>query len=200
MGTVRTANEGCAINLSWAAPDDSGSPLLSFTIEISNRAGSFFPLRETQCNADNAGAASCVVPMSVFQEAPYNLSEDDLIVVRASATNALGDGVWSAPNTSGALVVTAPPALATPGLANETPDEVTVSWTPLAGTDYVYELEFDQERDGAFVQIFTGASTTYTVAKEQGRRQYSFRVRALNTCGASPNSPELTFNITLPPA
>lgn len=49
MGTVRTANEGCAINLSWAAPDDSGSPLLSFTIEISNRAGSFFPLRAAQC-------------------------------------------------------------------------------------------------------------------------------------------------------
>jgi len=138
--------------------------------------------------------------MSVFLEAPYNLSEDDLIVVRAAATNALGDSVWSAPNDSGALIVTAPPALATPVLADETPESVTISWTPLAGTDYTYELEFDEEQNGAFVQIFNGEATTFTVAKEDGRRSYSFRVRALNTCGASPYSPELAFNITLPPA
>jgi hypothetical protein len=81
--------------------------------------------------------------MPVFQEAPYNLSEDDLITVRARASNALGDSVWSAPNTSGAVVVTAPPALASPVLADETPDSVTVSWTPLGTADYVYELEFD---------------------------------------------------------
>ena len=138
--------------------------------------------------------------MTDFIGAPYNLSEDDLISVRARATNALGDSVWSAPNSIGAVVVTAPPALASPVLANETPDSVTVSWTPLGTANYVYELEFDQDGDGTFVQIFSGEETSHTVAKEEGRRSYSFRVRALNTCGASPNSPELTFNITLPPA
>jgi hypothetical protein len=142
MGTVRTASEGCAVNISWAAPDDGGSPLLSYTIEVGNRSDSFFPLRATQCTTA-VGATSCVVPMQDFLQAPYNLSEDDLISVRARASNALGDSVWSAPSTDGAKVVTAPPALASPVLADETPDTVTVSWTPLGTADYVYELEFD---------------------------------------------------------
>ena len=81
--------------------------------------------------------------MTDFIQAPYNLSENDLISVRARSTDALGDSVWSAPNSNGSVVVTAPPALASPVLANETPDSVTVSWTPLGTANYVYELEFD---------------------------------------------------------
>jgi hypothetical protein len=200
MGTVRTASEGCAVNISWAAPDDGGSPLQGYTIEIGARSGSFFPLSDTQCTT-SVDATSCVVPMTDFIGAPYNLSEDDLISVRARATNALGDSVWSAPNSIGAVVVTAPPALASPVLANETPDSVTVSWTPLGTANYVYELEFDQDGDGTFVQIFSGEETSHTVAKEEGRRSYSFRVRALNSCSSesSPFSPTLIVSLTSTP-
>jgi hypothetical protein len=139
--------------------------------------------------------------MSVFTEGPYNLSEDDLIVVRAIASNALGDGSWSAPNNSGAVVVTPPPALASPVFTETPAGFITVSWNSLDTADD-YELEYDEERDGTFVQIYKGEETSFTIPKEEGRRTYSFRVRALNTCGGDegPFSPELTFTITLPPA
>lgn len=198
MGSVRTAEEGCAVNISWAAPDDGGSPLTSYTIEVANRSDSFFPMRDTDCTT-SVGSTSCVVPMSVFQEAPYNLSEDDLIVVRARASNAIGDGSWSAPNNSGAVVVTAPPALASPVFTENTADSnngrpadsITVSWSLLDTAD-IYELEYDEAGDGTFVQIYKGEETSHTIAKEEGRRNYRFRVRALNTCGDGPFSPELT--------
>jgi hypothetical protein len=138
--------------------------------------------------------------MSVFTEGPYNLSEDDLIVVRAIASNALGDGSWSAPNNSVAVVVTPPPALASPVFTETPAGFITVSWNSLDTADD-YELEYDKERDGTFVQIYKGEETSFTIAKEEGRRTYSFRVRALNSCSSesSPFSPVLSFSFTSVP-
>ena len=52
--------------------------------------------------------------MSTLTSAPYGYLFDQLVVVRASATNARGTGSTSTPNSSGAKIRSVPSVMSTP--------------------------------------------------------------------------------------
>jgi hypothetical protein len=56
----------------------------------------------------------CIIPMSTLTSAPYGYLFDQVVVVRASATNARGTGTVSTPNSIGAKIRRVPDMMSTP--------------------------------------------------------------------------------------
>jgi hypothetical protein len=75
------------------------------------------------------------VPFTVLAAAPYNLAYGDLVIARARATNAVGTGQYSQPNTGGATMETVPASMATPTRGATTLSSIVVNWVGLTGTD-----------------------------------------------------------------
>jgi hypothetical protein len=101
---------GSNVKISWSAPASNGAPILSYVIEILDSLGEYL-LEATYCDgADTAtrDAGECTMPLSILTdtdvEARFRLSRGDLVVVRVAATNQLGTGEYSDPNTVGAHV------------------------------------------------------------------------------------------------
>jgi hypothetical protein len=46
--------------------------------------------------------------MSLFRAAPFNLDFNDLIIAQVKATNVIGEGLFSDPNTQGIRIQTEP--------------------------------------------------------------------------------------------
>lgn len=76
----------------------------------------------------------CHVPLTSLRAAPYSLVYADLVVAKVRASNAIGWGPYSQPNSVGALVQTEPVTAATPTPArgSRTDDtRVEVVWTAI---------------------------------------------------------------------
>ena len=103
--------------------------------------------------------------------------------VRVRAGNASGASEWSVMQQIDyeAGIPSLPyPAPDTPsGLTGAAiPNAITLSWNP-AGRAAYYELEVDNE------VIYSGASCVYTQIRTEAGREYAYRVRAVNSAGAS---------------
>jgi hypothetical protein len=88
--------------------------------------------------------------MSLLTQSPFNLGENELIVIRAQARNEAGWGPESFENNSGVRVSTELPA---PSITNaEVSDnnkEVTITWTkPFFSQDYSRDMLFEVMSDG----------------------------------------------------
>jgi len=139
--------------ISWAAPDDHGSPVTAYSIEVRDQLGTAWSAAAA-CDGSEAAvvaALECSIPMLTLTTAPYSYTLDSLIVVRVAAENAKGWGAVSAGNSAGATAKTLPGQLAavTRG-SSTTPAQVAVEWAALTGASSTgglpttsYHLEYD---------------------------------------------------------
>jgi hypothetical protein len=78
---VKTQAAGCSIKVNWSAPQDGGSSILGYKLDIINKAGVAVPLTGACGNKNIASRTSCVVPMTLLVADPINLTTDDIIYV-----------------------------------------------------------------------------------------------------------------------
>ena len=82
MDTIQERVDGCSVVFSWTAPYNNGSPITNYNLEVRGSDGSFYTL-QNYCG--EAGKLHCKVPMSALVPAPFNLDQDDPILVRGQA-------------------------------------------------------------------------------------------------------------------
>ena len=78
----------------WLAPDDRGSPILSYNVKIKDSNGDFI-LNPDYCS--NFLATSCSIPMRLLNSVDglYTLPLNSLVTAVVAVTNALGEGEYS---------------------------------------------------------------------------------------------------------
>lgn len=106
--SVETKIENRYVKVSWAYPNDNSAPILEYSIQIRNKAGSYI-LESTYCNGKNAAIVLtryCHVPVvDVLRVAPYGLVFKDPVIAIIKARNAIGwAGSYSNESTIFALL------------------------------------------------------------------------------------------------
>jgi hypothetical protein len=207
--------------ISWAAPDDRGSAVSAYRIEVRDQLGSAWSVSP---NCDGSAAAvvaarACSVPMLSLLAAPYSYTLGALVVVRVAAENEKGWGLVSGENTAGATATTLPAQASAPTRGDATtPAEVEVQWTALTGASSTgglaitsYHLEYDrgsgESPGGASWQSLLGDPSAsllleYTATGAgvvTGGTTYQFRVRAANVLGWGPWSAVVAVLAAAPP-
>jgi hypothetical protein len=137
----------CELAMIWTAPDDGGSPIIGFRIEVLGNDDEYHSLNNL-CESDGE-STNCLVPIGALYAQPYELRQDDAISVRAQAQNAEGWSLPSEPN-SVTQMVEAPTQMEQPSLESESINQFIISWSSSAETSgHSYEVYWKQE--GIFV-------------------------------------------------
>ena len=97
-----TQIQGSNVLITWISPDNGGSTIQSFRIQVANALGLFVNLELT------ATGTSFVVPISSLTSDPFNLMQGNLVKAKISATNSIGEGPVSLANSEGALIIVIP--------------------------------------------------------------------------------------------
>lgn len=108
LATATTAISGTNVVITWVAPNANGASILSYIVEIQGSDSAWY-LETTYCdgsNPDTVAATSCTLPQTVLTVATgsFVLPRAALVAARISATNILGTGIVSTPNTAGARI------------------------------------------------------------------------------------------------
>jgi hypothetical protein len=166
MAEVQVTDEGCDARFTWEAPDDAGSPIEGYNVEVLGQDGTFHAL--TNCD-QGPEALSCSVPWASFREAPYNLSDGSRLEVQASARNANGSGDTS-PVSTAANTIHALPRVSLPRMVNKTRSAVTLEWDttrtttdPELSPEYVVAIAVGGEDPVEFTDFRPTAATPFTV-------------------------------------
>lgn len=154
LSVPATAIVGLDAELTWALPAAAGGlPITGYRVYIRASDGAF-TLESVSCAVS---VTSCSVPLLTLQASPFNLVLGDLVRAKVLATNLLGDGIASNPNTAGASVETVPrdPPVAPLRNALTGMASITVDYHPLIGTAkggapiLSYELQWDSGSAGS---------------------------------------------------
>jgi subtilisin family serine protease len=186
---ILTANAGVsAVELSWSAPPDGGSPITDYVIERSSNGSSWSAVRD----GVNTGTSFWVSA----------LSNGKTYAFRIAATNRAGRGPWSAMvQATPRTVPGAPRSLSAQGRDSQ----VTLAWSPpsstggAAVTDYVVQWSLDG-RSWTTVADGVSASASATVTGLTNGWSYRFRVAAVNLAGSGSfsSSRSATPRLTVP--
>lgn len=109
---VSTTINGDYVLISWTAPYDGGSSLLSYDIQILKRDGVTFSADLVDCNGSDAiilSATECNVQITTLRNSPYDHPWGASIEVKVSATNIVGTSDFSTVE-NGAILLTYPDA------------------------------------------------------------------------------------------
>ncbi len=165
--------------LSWTAPaDDGGTPVTGYRIETSTDGSTW-----TVVVADTGSTATAATVSGLTNGVPTSF--------RVSATNAVGTGAPSAPETTTPRRVPTEPRSLT---ATPNDGEVTLSWTEPASdggapiTGYLIERSVDGSTWVVLAADTGTDATTYTVAGLTNGEAASYRVSAINAAGTGPAS------------
>ena len=106
------------LQLSWVAPSNGHETITSYSVEIANSAGAYST--HTNCLSSISAVMlnlKCIVPMSDLTST-YGLSFETLVLVRAKASNAYGDGDYSPINTAGGKIRRIPNVMPAPTITS----------------------------------------------------------------------------------
>jgi phosphodiesterase/alkaline phosphatase D-like protein len=143
-------------------------------------------------------------PLTSLSHLNSGLTANTAYWYRVRATNAGGDGAYSAPSQS----MTAPNAPGVVGFTGVGPSTVTVTWSVPAGGAATYEVDRGGSSIGPWTQIATGLpGLGYIDATVAANVTYWYRARATNargidgisTSAASVTTP-VDASVTVPPA
>jgi len=95
--------------ISWAAPDDGGSPITGYIITIRTSDQITFQSELTHCDLLMSTATICTVPVTVLRAAPFNLPWGSSVYAKVVAKNIYGNSLESL-NGNGAIITTTPDA------------------------------------------------------------------------------------------
>jgi len=102
---LHVSKNWCKISFSWQAPQNEGTPIGRFFIEVKNKKGEF--KRVTDCGAIPS-KRKCSVQMNTFTDAPFYLKAGDRIEVRAVAVTSVENQQTSETNRKGPLLYITP--------------------------------------------------------------------------------------------
>jgi len=175
--------------VSWTHPYNNGAAITRYHVEV--LAGSWQLLQD-------CSLSGCEIPMIEFTMT-YGLAFDQLIEVRVSASNMMGQGSWSLSNTQG-VTTRAVPAKMQSVIKNEiasTATSLQVMWLPLTefeetgNSDIIgYELFWDASTGTTNIKLVEDEILSFTIGSLVAGNVYRFRVRAKNVYGYGPLSDE----------
>ena len=154
--------------------------------------------------------------MSVFYGLSYNLARGNLIKVQIRATNNLGNGLYSAVNTAGALVETVPSQVSPAPISNPGTNNtyIDVSWSAITGSNtgstvetltITYDFRGRLKGGSSYVDLSLGtSSTSYQTTDGDGLTitegsEYEYYVVAKNKYGDSIDSDIVTIKASTTP-
>lgn len=175
-----TVGDGTA-TVTWTPPtSDGGAAITAYSVE-----------RSTDGGATWAAAAGSPVAAPATTLALSGLTNGVPITFRVAAANAAGIGSFSAPSVPVVPVVTITKPGPVTGLTAASPrrSRVVLTWAPpIAGSPVTgYQYRWRKSGRGWSAWRSTTGTTATIKALSRGAR-YTFRVRALNTAGASAAS------------
>ena len=117
--------------IDWSLPNSRGSDILSYIVEVQSQLGSWIE-PGNGCDSSSTEmleARSCIVEMSQLISSTYDLVFDDLVEVRVSAVNGIGQSSVSDVNADGARVKVVPGKAFTPSEGAATSQsQIQVEW------------------------------------------------------------------------
>jgi hypothetical protein len=125
------------VELTWTAPNNKGSAILSYKFLIYSHTTGTYIEDLTYCDGSFGSAVLtnlyCHIPVTSLISG-YGYQPGQLVEAIARATNANGDAQYSSPNTAGAIIVSEPTKMTTPVVgAGLSSTNIQISWTALTG-------------------------------------------------------------------
>ena len=167
-----TAGTTDSLSVSWTAPSNTGPAIDNYDLRYREGTGGSWTTGPQNVSATSATIAG--------------LTANTLYQVQVLATNAEGDSPWS-PSGSGQTNALGAPDV--PHSLDATPGnrQVMLSWVLPSGGSEVTDYEYEQDGSGTWIST-GGTATDYTVRNLTNGQPYTFRVRAVNSAGASAAS------------
>jgi len=92
---VKTEASGCSVKVDWTAPENGGTAIQGYKVEIVNKAGQNVSLMGACGNKNISARTTCIVPMTLLVADPINLKVGDVVYVQVAAKNVNGFGKLS---------------------------------------------------------------------------------------------------------
>jgi hypothetical protein len=174
--------------ISWIAPADNGSPIISYKIYIRKSDLSTFAIDKINCDGSLSAilnARQCTVPVTSLMSVPFSFNWGSSIYAKVVATNIYGDSLESSIG-NGAILMTNPdaPINVAETISARTASTITFSWSPGPnnGGDVIidYRVSYAYESDIYTVVAYGVTQTSYTVTGLTAGYFYKFRIEARN--------------------
>ena len=126
----------------------------------------------------------------------YGLAFDDIVYVRVSAANYMGQGAWSQANSGGARIRVIPGQMSTVVKdVTSTATSLVLKWSSLiydteTGNSEIlaYNVWWDSKSGTVNIDLFEGLALTHIVSGLVPGNEYKFAIRARNIYGYGPYS------------
>lgn len=91
--TVTTANSNEQITVAWSEPITNGSPITSYSVYVQATNEGSFIQESVDClssTTEVVDARTCNINLSTLYDAPFNLVQDENVVVKVASENLYG--------------------------------------------------------------------------------------------------------------
>ena len=167
-----TAGTTDSLSVNWTAPSNTGPAIDNYDLQYREGTGGSWTTGPQNVSGTSATIGS--------------LTEGTSYQVQVLARNAEGDSPWSLPGSGQTGTLGAPDV---PHSLDATPGnrQVMLSWVQPSGGAEVTHYEYEQDLSGTWISTGSTA-TSHTVTGLTNGQSYTFRVRAVNSAGASAAS------------
>jgi hypothetical protein len=176
------------VRIQWNEPTNGGSAIVSYSIMI-QKSDSTYATETQYCDGTSPTIVStrtCDIPFTVLRDVTtFNLDDGDLIVVKIAASNIIGMGPYSTPNTVGVAIETEPAApTSAPKATAYSESDATIEMSStmrllsVSSPILYYELVWDQGSNGATWTSYTVTTNNIvTVTGLTSGQEYQFKYR-----------------------
>ena len=163
---LTTTVESTNVVVTWTAPYDGGSEILSYHIQVQLNDGSLYD--DSLCDGTDPtvfAALECTIPITKLKGEPYNHPWGAGIYVKIAAINIVGSSAYT-DLTNGAIILTTPSApqnlIENPTLTNK--NQIGLQWSLVeedGGTNILdYRIWYDNGIAGNYIVLTIGWETT----------------------------------------
>ncbi|XP_022798251.1 fibronectin type-III domain-containing protein 3A-like [Stylophora pistillata] len=184
------------VSLRWRHPGNNGATITSYNVEVAG-------FKNISFDVTSEGSEAEEETTSPYQDYDINeLQPNTVYRIRVQAVNKIGCGPFSA--TVFASTGDLPPPAPLLELATPSYQSLKLRWTSrgtggktgTAGMTYKLEM---LDKNGSFVTVFSGPTTSHKVGKLLERTEYQFRIQACNDAGPGSFSDVVSFVTTAQP-
>lgn len=131
-----------SVVISWVAPDNGGSPLIGYNVQILQQDGAY-SVDLTNCDMSSSTLLSCTIPVQNLLASPYSLTWADSVSAQVSAANIYGYSELSAAG-NGAVLVTNPdvPQVLAEDVSQRTKSTLALTWEAPTFTGGTFILDY----------------------------------------------------------